>query len=79
MKIMKKRLWPRRWRRLKLRLRSSWPLPTPFGIGSELVSRAEVDPTTSAGLTQKLDQVIAYKDDIVGQLQATFSRLLEAF
>ncbi|CAE7812281.1 DRC4, partial [Symbiodinium necroappetens] len=37
-----------------------------------------VDPTTSAGITQKLDQVIAYKDDIVSQLEDAVQGALEA-
>lgn len=45
---------------------------------TELLASANVDPSTSAGITQKLDQVIAYKDDIVGQLQEEVQRIKDS-
>jgi len=45
---------------------------------SELLSPANMDPGTTAGISQKLDQVIAYKDDIVSQLQDEVSRIKDS-
>lgn len=45
---------------------------------TELLASANVDPTTSAGITQKLDQVIAYKDDIVSQLEEEVQRIRDS-
>eukprot|EP00439_Symbiodinium_sp_Y106_P058156 s301_g8.t1 len=45
---------------------------------TELLASANVDPTTSAGITQKLDQVIAYKDDIVSQLEDEVQRIRDS-
>merc|ERR1711972_921873 len=42
---------------------------------SELLASANVDGQTAAGISQKLDQVIAYKNDIVGQLQEEVERI----
>mmetsp|Transcript_12209 Transcript_12209/g.38254 ORF Transcript_12209/g.38254 Transcript_12209/m.38254 type:complete len:462 (-) Transcript_12209:55-1440(-) len=42
---------------------------------SELLASANVDQATSAGISQKLDQVIAYKNDIVSQLQEEVHRI----
>jgi len=44
---------------------------------SELLTSANVDQATSAGISQKLDQVIAYKNDIVAQLQEEVERIKE--
>jgi growth arrest-specific protein 8 len=45
---------------------------------SELLASASVDVATSAGISQKLDQVIAYKNDIVLQLQEEVQRIKES-
>jgi len=45
---------------------------------SELVSSANADPTTAAGISQKLDQVIAYKNDIVAQLEEEVQRIKDS-
>merc|ERR1712113_188712 len=45
---------------------------------SELLASANVDQTTSSGISQKLDQVIAYKNDIVGQLQEEVQRIKDS-
>merc|ERR1719152_1114104 len=45
---------------------------------SELLTSANVDQATSAGISQKLDQVIAYKNDIVVQLQEEVQRIKES-
>jgi len=45
---------------------------------SELLASANVDKATSAGISQKLDQVIAYKNDIVAQLQEEVARIKES-
>merc|ERR1712061_927169 len=50
-------------------------LETAEAQGSELLISANVDPATSSGISQKLDQVIAYKNDIVGQLQEEVERI----
>merc|ERR1712061_916120 len=42
---------------------------------SELASSTGMDPATAAGISQKLDQVIAYKNDIVSQLQEEVQRI----
>jgi len=44
---------------------------------SELLMSANVDSATASGISQKLDQVIAYKDDIVGQLHEEVERIKE--
>merc|ERR1712003_199487 len=45
---------------------------------SELLASANVDQATSAGISQKLDQVIAYKNDIVTQLQEEVARIKDS-
>jgi hypothetical protein len=45
---------------------------------SELLTSANVDQGAQAGISQKLDQVIAYKNDIVGQLQEEVERIKDA-
>merc|ERR1712061_862906 len=45
---------------------------------SELLASANVDQTTSAGISQKLDQVIAYKNDILTQLQEEVQRIKDS-
>jgi len=45
---------------------------------SELLTSANVDPATQAGISQKLDQVILYKDDIIGQLQEEVQRIRDS-
>jgi len=45
---------------------------------SELLTSANVDQATASGISQKLDQVIAYKNDIVGQLQGEVSRIRDS-
>merc|ERR1719161_1220744 len=45
---------------------------------SELLTSANVDQATASGISQKLDQVIAYKDDIVVQLQEEVGRIKES-
>merc|ERR1711937_736591 len=45
---------------------------------SELLTSANVDQPTSSGISQKLDQVIAYKDDIVAQLQEEVQRIKDS-
>lgn len=45
---------------------------------SELLTSANVDQATASGISQKLDQVIAYKDDIVAQLQEEVQRIKES-
>jgi len=42
---------------------------------SELLTSANVDQATSAGISQKLDQVLAYKNDIVSQLAEEVERI----
>merc|ERR1712066_783968 len=45
---------------------------------SELLASANVDQATSSGISQKLDQVIAYKNDIVVQLQDEVQRIKDS-
>jgi hypothetical protein len=45
---------------------------------SELLTSANVDQATSAGISQKLDQVIGYKNDIVSQLQDEVLRIKDS-
>eukprot|EP00928_Gymnodinium_smaydae_P090018 TRINITY_DN73883_c0_g1_i1.p2 TRINITY_DN73883_c0_g1~~TRINITY_DN73883_c0_g1_i1.p2 ORF type:complete len:487 (+),score=169.74 TRINITY_DN73883_c0_g1_i1:78-1463(+) len=45
---------------------------------SELLISANVDPAAEPGISQKLDHVIAYKDDIVAQLQEEVERIKES-
>jgi len=45
---------------------------------SELLTSANVDQATSSGISQKLDQVIAYKNDIVSQLQEEVQRIRDS-
>lgn len=45
---------------------------------SELLASANVDQTTTTGISQKLDQVIAYKNDIVQQLQEEVQRIRDS-
>merc|ERR1719446_1466021 len=45
---------------------------------SELLTSANVDQATASGISQKLDQVIAYKDDIVAQLQEEVQRIKDS-
>mmetsp|Transcript_97867 Transcript_97867/g.276850 ORF Transcript_97867/g.276850 Transcript_97867/m.276850 type:complete len:458 (+) Transcript_97867:75-1448(+) len=45
---------------------------------SELLTSANVDQATASGISQKLDQVIAYKNDIVQQLQEEVHRIKES-
>jgi len=45
---------------------------------SELLTSANVDQATTSGISQKLDQVIAYKNDIVQQLQEEVQRIQES-
>jgi len=45
---------------------------------SELLTSANVDQATASGISQKLDQVIAYKDDIVAQLQEEVHRIKDS-
>lgn len=44
---------------------------------SELLTSANMDQATTTGISQKLDQVIAYKNDIVAQLQEEVERIKE--
>lgn len=45
---------------------------------SELLTTANVDQATSQGISQKLDQVIAYKNDIVAQLEEEVMRIKDS-
>merc|ERR1711972_349691 len=45
---------------------------------SELLTSSNVDQATATGISQKLDQVIAYKNDIVLQLQEEVQRIKES-
>jgi hypothetical protein len=45
---------------------------------SELLTSANVDQATASGISQKLDQVIAYKNDIVAQLQEEVGRIKDS-
>merc|ERR550514_2488887 len=45
---------------------------------SELLTSANVDQPTSSGISQKLDQVIMYKNDIVSQLQEEVQRIKDS-
>merc|ERR1719271_1926878 len=45
---------------------------------SELLTSANVDQATASGISQKLDQVIAYKDNIVAQLQEEVHRIKDS-
>merc|ERR1712224_1160161 len=45
---------------------------------SELLTSANVDQATASGISQKLDQVIAYKNDIVSQLQDEVQRIKDS-
>jgi len=45
---------------------------------TEMLSSANVDQGAQAGISQSLDQVIAYKDDIVSQLQDEVDRIKDA-
>lgn len=45
---------------------------------SELLASANVDQATSSGISQKLDQVIAYKNDILAQLENEVSRIKDS-
>merc|ERR550514_793176 len=45
---------------------------------SQLLASANVDQATATGISQKLDQVIAYKNDIVSQLQEEVQRIKES-
>merc|ERR1712070_1215800 len=45
---------------------------------SELLTSANVDQATASGISQKLDQVIAYKNDIVSQLQEEVHRIKDS-
>merc|ERR1712070_537319 len=45
---------------------------------SELLTSANVDQATASGISQKLDQVIAYKNDIVAQLQEEVHRIKDS-
>merc|ERR1712186_64461 len=45
---------------------------------SELLASANVDQATSTGISQKLDQVIAYKNDILAQLENEVSRIKDS-
>mmetsp|Transcript_25868 Transcript_25868/g.41504 ORF Transcript_25868/g.41504 Transcript_25868/m.41504 type:complete len:460 (-) Transcript_25868:143-1522(-) len=45
---------------------------------SELYTSANLDQATPSGISQKLDQVIAYKDDIVVQLQEEVQRIKDS-
>lgn len=45
---------------------------------SELLASANVDHAVSSGISQKLDQVIAYKNDIVRQLEEEIERIRDA-
>lgn len=45
---------------------------------SELLTSANVDQAAASGISQKLDQVIAYKNDIVSQLQEEVQRIRDS-
>merc|ERR1712050_441057 len=45
---------------------------------AELLTSANVDKATASGISQKLDQVIAYKNDIVSQLQEEVQRIKDS-
>merc|ERR1712070_948057 len=45
---------------------------------SELLTSANVDQATASGISQKLDQVIAYKNDIVAQLEEEVQRIKDS-
>mmetsp|Transcript_4976 Transcript_4976/g.11957 ORF Transcript_4976/g.11957 Transcript_4976/m.11957 type:complete len:462 (-) Transcript_4976:90-1475(-) len=45
---------------------------------SELLSSADVDPAATTGISQKLDQVIGFKNEIVTQLQEEVDRIRDA-
>merc|ERR1712224_941914 len=45
---------------------------------SELLTSANVDQATASGISQKLDQVIGYKEDIVAQLQEEVQRIKDS-
>merc|ERR1712187_544860 len=45
---------------------------------SELLTSANVDQATTQGISHKLDQVIAYKNDIVSQLQDEVQRIKDS-
>jgi len=45
---------------------------------SELLTSANVDQAAASGISQKLDQVIAYKNDIVSQLQEEVQRIKDS-
>mmetsp|Transcript_6335 Transcript_6335/g.14525 ORF Transcript_6335/g.14525 Transcript_6335/m.14525 type:complete len:461 (-) Transcript_6335:88-1470(-) len=45
---------------------------------SELLASANVDQATQAGIAQRLDQVIAYKNDIVSQLEEEVGRIKDS-
>lgn len=45
---------------------------------SELLTSANVDQASASGISQKLDQVIAYKNDIVAQLQEEVQRIRDS-
>eukprot|EP00421_Protoceratium_reticulatum_P010400 CAMPEP_0168403256 /NCGR_PEP_ID=MMETSP0228-20121227/24036_1 /TAXON_ID=133427 /ORGANISM="Protoceratium reticulatum, Strain CCCM 535 (=CCMP 1889)" /LENGTH=461 /DNA_ID=CAMNT_0008416855 /DNA_START=27 /DNA_END=1412 /DNA_ORIENTATION=- len=45
---------------------------------SELLVSANVDQATQAGISQRLDQVIAYKNDIVAQLEEEVQRIKDS-
>mmetsp|Transcript_137887 Transcript_137887/g.384509 ORF Transcript_137887/g.384509 Transcript_137887/m.384509 type:complete len:461 (-) Transcript_137887:61-1443(-) len=45
---------------------------------SQLLASANVDQNTAAGISQKLDQVIAYKNDIVSQLEEEVARIKDS-
>eukprot|EP00416_Gambierdiscus_australes_P039960 CAMPEP_0171103368 /NCGR_PEP_ID=MMETSP0766_2-20121228/58878_1 /TAXON_ID=439317 /ORGANISM="Gambierdiscus australes, Strain CAWD 149" /LENGTH=459 /DNA_ID=CAMNT_0011563787 /DNA_START=89 /DNA_END=1464 /DNA_ORIENTATION=- len=45
---------------------------------SELWASANVDPSTQTAISQKLDQVIAYKNDIVAQLEEEVQRIRDS-
>merc|ERR1719198_1387464 len=45
---------------------------------SELLTSASMDQATASGISEKLDQVIAYKNDIVSQLQEEVQRIRDS-
>jgi len=45
---------------------------------AELLSSANVDPSTSSGISQKLDQVINFKNEIIDQLNEEVQRIKDS-
>merc|ERR1712167_352106 len=45
---------------------------------AELLASAKVDPSTSSGISQKLDQVIKFKNEIIEQLTEEVTRIKDS-